>query len=522
MYNPKIILIGERLKNRTFNGANKALPILSSALDNAGFQNVLQIDLENPKYTIEDVLRETRDADFIGISGLSTQLNDIDKHTAQIYKSLRNKKTPIIVGGYAAKGVKDVAVESPQITAFFNGEGEKGIVEIAQSVAKETFEEDKSSISGLCYVDSNGVYHKSIAERIRDLDCDQHFNFQHISYIHDIDIFADKNGKLLKTAQLFTQRGCAFRCGYCNKSREENFVVHVSPKSLEKQVKSLVEKGFEAVYLDDDTATINQKRFRNNIEMIAKYGLKIGLNTRIDIEAERIRKGDSDIRFAKEHGVVYEFFGVEHTDPDVLIAVGKFNGSRQMKKAKQYADDVKLVFNEMEKHGLPSSYFLILGLPKLDGENYRATTIDEDKEAIKFALEKCNPDYLNFNILRFMPGSIAADSIGKNHPFYCVRSTGENPVTGSYFLSRLNSKRQKYNSIYKCFESLTPDQPRSTAITPERAYDTLRYTIDLINQRIDECKKPTKLFLDQGILDKGLISQSLEGKYNIAQLDYFG
>jgi len=517
---PKIILIGERLTNRTFNGANKALPVLTSALNNVGFHNVRQMDLENPGCSIEDVLRETVDADLVGISGLSTQLDDIDTHASQIYRNLR-KITPIIVGGYAAKSIREVALASPHITAFFNGEGEEGIVQIARSVAQGTFEEDKPSILGLCYVDSEGVYHESVAERVRALDTDQNFDFQHIPEIHDMDVFKDENGRQLKTAQLFTQRGCAFRCGYCNKSREENFIVYMNLERLEEQVISLVENGFEAVYLDDDTATTNQKRFRSNIEMIAKYGLKIGLNTRIDIEARRIRKGDSDIRFAKEHEVVYEFFGVEHTDSGVLMAIGKFNGSQQMEKARQYADDVKLVFKEMGKCGVPSSYFLILGLPKLDGKEYRATSIDEDKEAIRFALEECNPDYFNFNILRFMPGSIAADKIGKNHPFYCVRPTGGDPVTGAYFLTRLNPERQEHNLVFRCFESLTPDQARSTAVTPERAYETLRYAIDLINQRIDEGKKTTRLFLDQGILDRGLITQSPNGKYGIGQFERF-
>src|SRR3989338_6347519 len=114
------------------------------------------------------------------------------------------------------------------------------------------------------------------------------------------------------------------------------------------------------------------------------------------------------------------FFGVEHIMPEVLLAIGKFNGSlqSQQRQANEYADRVKAVFGNMHSVGLPSSYFVILGLPKArlskDGNvliGFEPATFEEDRKVIEFGLNECNPDYLNFNMLRFMPGSLAADAV---------------------------------------------------------------------------------------------------------------
>ena len=54
--------------------------------------------------------------------------------------------------------------------------------------------------------------------------------------------------------------------------------------------------------------------------------------------------------------------------------------------------------------------------------------VQDDMSSIRFGLEECDPDFLNLNMLRFMPGSVAADV--PSHPAYsCVRPTGEKPIT---------------------------------------------------------------------------------------------
>ncbi|ARV62154.1 cobalamin ABC transporter substrate-binding protein [Nostocales cyanobacterium HT-58-2] len=543
-YKTRIVLVGELLKYRSFNGANKALSVLASSLHNSGFTNVVQLDLERPNLSIENVLSELTNADLVIFAGCMTpQWQEIDEHTKKVFdelQSLGRTNVPILVGGYATKGVEDIAQITPWITAFCEGEGEESIVEIAHVVARGAFYQDMPHLPGLCFVDRDGKichsnpsdsktsrFHRSIAHRVSNFDdIDQNFGLVHVPQIHNMDIFKSPDGRQLKTVQLFTQRGCAWRCGFCNKSNERNNVVRLSEKSLRRQLRQLKQRGFEAVYLDVDSFTVHENAARREAEILKQEGFVWGSNTRIDlIDYEQMH-------YLVEHNCVYMFFGVEHTSLEVLLAIHKFNGSlqSQIKQAQDYPAKVKRVFRDMARVGLPSSYFVILGLPKAklnDSKReivgYEPTTFQDDINTIQFGLEKCNPDFLNLNILRFLPGSVAADIPA--HPAYsCVRPTGEKPITAGYFLPRA-AKHYNYSvslnpGVYRLC-GVDKNQPITTAIDPERIYETMRCTMELINAKIDAGGKPTKLFIDRDLLAVGLVNKDEKGRYAIAPLEDF-
>lgn len=541
----KIVLIGEYIKHRTFNGANKALPVLASSLVNAGFSRVVQLDLERDDLSIDNVLYEVRNADLVIFAGcLTTQWQEIDEHSKQISDTLKKsgrQNVPILVGGYATKSVADIAQITPWITAFCDGEGEKSIVEIADAVAKGTFYENMKHLPGLCFINSNQQFyrgtadnhklvnfHRSTAPRVTNFDdIDQNFGMKHIPKVHNMDIFKTKDGRQLKTAQIFTQRGCPWGCGFCNKSQESNHVVRLSEASLRRQLRKLKQRGYEAIYLDVDTFTSHPTAAKREAEILKEEGFVWGSNTRIDkIDYEQMC-------YLVKHNCVYMFFGVEHTLPEVSLANYKFNGSvsSQIKQAFDYPAKIKQVFQDMDKAGLPSSYFLILGLPKakLNADKteiigYEPTTLEDDLSAIQFGLEECNPDFLNFNILRFMPGSLAADTPG-NCSYTCVRPSGEKPITGGYFLERAvkhyGYPQSPTHGVYRLCESVGRYQPITTAINPQRVYDTICYAMQLINAKIDAGGKATKLFIDRDLLALGLVSRDETGKYAIAPLEDF-
>ena len=527
----KIVLVGEVVKYRSFNGANKALPVLASSLSNNGFTKVVQLDLERPDLSINHVLHEVTDADLVIFAGCMTpQWQEIDEHAKQVFdylQSLGRSNVPILVGGYATKGVEDIAKITPWITAFCDGEGEESIVELACALNRGTFYQDMPHLPGLCFVDRDGKFchstpgdrktsrfHRSIAPRVSNFDdIDQNFDFVHVPQKHDMDIFKSQHGRQLKTAQLFTQRGCPWECGFCNKSTESNYVVRLSEESFRRQLKQLKQCGYEAVYLDVDSFTVHEKAGSREAEILKQEGFVWGSNTRID------KINYDQMRYLVDRNCVYMFFGVEHTLPKVSLAIRKFNGSlqSQIKQAEDYPAKVKEVFKDMNKAGLPSSYFIILGLPKVklnDSKTeivgYEATTFEDDMSAIRFGLEECDPDFLNLNMLRFMPGSIAADL--PCHPAYsCVRSSGEKPITAGYFLPRAamhyGYQVIENHGVYQLCESMSRNQPTTVAMNAQRVYETIRSTTELINAKIEAGGKPTKLFIDRNLQAVGLVNR---------------
>ena len=515
------------LKHRSFNGANKALPVLASSLALAGFNDVIQLDLERPDLSENDLVREVKDTELILFAGCMTpQWPEIDNLTQLV---ARHSSAPIIVGGYATKGAKDILCESSHLAALFDGEGEEGVVEIAKEVARGSFNTLRSSIRGVCFIDKSGDYHHSTAKTVADLDpYNQSFNFVHIPAIHNMDIFRAKDGRVLETGQVYDQRGCPYNCGFCNKSTESGSIRWLGDEAFREQLRLQKAKGIEAVYLDVDTATINRSNFLRHAQILKEEGLVWGTNTRIDAIDSAL------IQSAVDCGCAYMFFGVEHIVPEVVVAVGKFNGTMhsQCSQARHYPGSVRRVFGEMKRAGLPSSYFIILGLPAVEFEtgvthkpiSYRPATFEDDMWAIGFGLDECEPDFLNLNLLRFMPGSIAADQA--DHPaFDCVRPSGNKPITGGYFLPRVAKKRgyavPNNHGVYRLCESVGHNQPATTAVDAERVYETIRQTTGWINARIDAGRKPTTLFVDRQLMELGLVSRDDEGRYSLAPLHEF-
>ena len=195
----KVVLVGEVLRFRSFNGANKALPVLASSLLNAGFSNVVQLDLERPDVSIADVCRHAIDSDLVAFAGcLTPQWPDLDATAARVYAALLDagrSHVPIVVGGYATKSVDDIARASPWIAASFDGEGEDGIVQISKAVASGTFAESRREIRGLSFVTRDGVMHKSVAARTTTFEAiDQGWGLVHVPEVHDMDIFRGPDG----------------------------------------------------------------------------------------------------------------------------------------------------------------------------------------------------------------------------------------------------------------------------------------------------------------------------------------
>jgi anaerobic magnesium-protoporphyrin IX monomethyl ester cyclase len=528
----KIVLIGEKLHHRSFNGANKALPVLSSSLFNSGFDRVVQLDLERRDLSLAEVRTECNDADMVAFAGcLSTQWPEIDEHARTLRSHLDEMgrfDVPILVGGYATKGVEDVARMSPWINAYFNGEGEEGIVAIARALARGNLRENLAKIPGVCYVDDDSRFHFSVAPRVTNFDgYDQGLGLIHVPAVHDMDIFRASDGRQLKTAQIYTQRGCPWICEYCNKSQESNVVARLSSTSFRSQLAKLRADGFEAVYLDVDTFTVSPTAAKEEARILLEEGFVWGANTRID------RIDRAAMEFFRQHGCVYMFFGVEHIYPEVLLAIRKFNGTvkRQMEHCRQYPGLVKRVFGEMREAGIPSSYFVILGLPKArpssDEESivdYVPASFEDDLKAIQFGLDYCDPTYLNLNVLRFMPGSAAADL--PDHPAYSkVRPSGSEPITAGYFLPRVAQARgyrlSDTHGAFRLCESVGRNQPASTAIDAQRIYDTFCRTIEMINFRIDSGQPPVGLFIDQEILQNELVWRDDAGRYFVDNLNAF-
>ena len=531
----KTLLVGINLQHRAFNGSNQALPWLASALHNEGFNDVKQFDMENPHNTLEDLLWEGKNADLIGFCGtFSISLAQIDMYALALRNYLRDigkSQTPIIVGGYGASGVGRYAKFAPSIDGFFYGPGIEGIVNIARATASGKFEEILRSgeIKGLSYFDKKrGLFVKSTKSPLpsrEKLDgIDQLFDRSYIPAIHDMDVFLDNEGIPLPTFQMVTELGCNWSCTFCSESggNEDEMMFRgvrgVSLETIAKTFEKAKREGYKAVYFDIETAFSRWGRMKNILKMMNDYGFVGGLNTRVDTATEERIKICSDL------GVVYQFYGVEHLNPQVLFAVDKFIQADQRIRAELalgYKDKVEQTYRWMNAQGIQSSLFMIMGLPKISNKSwqelvygdekvtdlkYTFTSFEDDRNAIVEGFRRANPRHFNANILRFNPDTKMAYELR----YALVRPSGIQPIDAAWFVPRvanlLGLKLQDYHPVYRFFEGVETNQPFSSAMNPDRAYATMKVILDMANQT------GTRVYFDPILEKAGIISKE-KGNY---------
>ncbi len=549
MSNTKLLLIGPKLPNRAFNGSNQALPWLGSALYNEGFTNTVLFDLENPKNTLDELLRESETADAIMWAGtFSVQIEQIDVLSERIKAHLKShgrEDTPIIFGGYGAAQPDRFAKYTPWIDAYFYGPGIEQIGKIARAVAENRFYQALKwdGIPGLSF------YDRQLNQFVRGPpvpmpseeslgSIDQFFRREelYLPQSHDMDIFIDENGKVLSTGQYLSQLGCPNKCKFCGESGGLDdlmfeIVRRVPLETTKKQMKKAHEIGHRAIYWDIETAFQFPNKFEQDLEAAYQAGIaQNGGNTTI-LSMYHLQK--SIWRRYAELKLTYLFGGVENRNPQVLFAIDKFvhkNPLRRAQIAQEYAGYTDEVFEYMQSVGIPDSLFLIMGLPKvsdkswqqfLNGEIseqdmiYVPATLEDDIRCIQESFRGTKSTYFNANILRFNPDTGMA-----HEPRYaCIRPSGEEPLDAAWFSPRvaniLNLPTQEFHQSFRFFEGVEETQPFTTAIDPERAYRTITTIVNCAN------RFGSRMFFDQAIQREGLITRDPQtGRYTLKAGSY--
>ena len=283
------------------------------------------VDLRGKK--IEDFQGEVGEADIYGITA-STPDYPLSLEIASIARS-KNKDSWVVLGGVHATAVPQTI--GGEFDKLVIGEGERAFQEI---------------IEDFCRGNDEKRFYK--CTRIEDLDT-LPFPARHLL---PVDSVFSRNafsvgGDLAGT--IITSRGCPFGCAFCASevmwSRRVRFR---SPQNVVSEIRHMIDEyGVRALRFQDDTMTLNKKRFRKLCEKIAPLGIKWRVTTRVDVASPEV------LSMMKEAGCEEVGYGIESLSQEVLDKIDK---NIKIK-------DAYTALRNTKEAGLKSRLFFIIGLP---------------------------------------------------------------------------------------------------------------------------------------------------------------
>lgn len=311
------------------------------------------------------------------------------------------------------------------------GEGEKTLHEFCAEVFSGR--RAWNSVRGLCWNDRGAM----VLNPARELMAEEELNAAGVLPYERIDPrYFDMNlmairGLPLKGALLLTTRGCPFSCSYCGCNlifgRKLRFR---SLACIEREVAYLKARfGIEGVWIVDDTFTVNKGHCLAVAQVLKRYGLVWGCQSRVDTI------DDGMMSAMRACGCAQIDFGVESGSQRILDdIIGKRITIPQVRDA----------FRLARKHGVRTLANFMVGLP--------TETYGDLAETHRIA-EEINADAYIFSIATPLPGTRLYGMVNEKispHEYAQLDWNGS-ALTGRLNKSRIRDLIAEKDRLYRKF-----------------------------------------------------------------------
>jgi len=282
----------------------------------------------------------------------------------------------VIAGGHFFSAMPFICLKHFDIDAIVIGEGERTIVNLANTLKKGL---KLKSVRGIAYKEDGKIVYTGHERLIKNLDEIPVPDFKSLINKNELNLSVNKN----KLVPLLSMRGCIFRCSYCYTSWFNQHSMRVfSPKRVVEELESLKRfTGNRKLIFWDPILTYNKARIKKLCDLI-KQKLDIDLwgQTRPEFVSKDI------CECLKKAGFIELYFGVESVSPNVL---SKANRNIRLQKT------VK-AFELCKSAGISTRAGFIIGL-----ESDYLTNV---KSTLSF-IRRINPDSLKVSFATLYPGT---------------------------------------------------------------------------------------------------------------------
>jgi len=338
-----------------------------------------QLDFKKTdEVTLQQIL--AFDSDVVGFSATTPNMSDV-KFLSSIIKKSR-PKMQIVLGGPHATGEPVLTLEScPDVDIVVRGEGEETMIEIVEGKAL-------SQVLGITYRTKE---HKTVSNEDRPLIADINLIPMPARALLDMDFYTrpsrfTSRNLSLRTTDIFTARGCPYRCHYCaGPLMGRNKLRFHSPERVLAEVQELISTyHVEAIYFAEDMFLSNENRAKELLNLF----IDNGINKKIIWMAQLSTKIVSMelLSLMKKAGCVHIEYGFESGSQRVLDLMNKRVTVEQNAKAARLT----------RKLGIRFQGNFIVGYP---GE-----TESDFKDTIAF-IKRVKPSHTSVNMFMPLPGT---------------------------------------------------------------------------------------------------------------------
>ncbi len=317
--------------------------------------------------------------DLLGLRSLTMGRGPLHE-IARLAKERYGVAAVVAGGPHASDNFEDV-LANEAFDAAAVGEGEHTAVEL---VGRLLVQQALDGIPGLARRSNGGIalQPRAVIEHLDDLPIPDHslVDFLGVNRGH-VDFSFRRN---VKHANLFTSRGCPYRCLYCHQVFGKRMRAHSAERVLE-EVKRLHDGwGITHFQIIDDIFNLDRDRAMKFYDLVVREGLKLVISFPNGLRGDRV--DDEMVDAMWDAGVRYISYAVETGSPRIQKLIQK----------NMNLDRIRRAIERSTAKGIVCKGYFMLGFP--------TETEEEALQTIRFANESDLVLAMFFTVVYF-PGT---------------------------------------------------------------------------------------------------------------------
>lgn len=294
-----------------------------------------------------------------------------------IVRLLKDKRNiPVVFGGVHVTSVPEVVLNYSEVDYICVGEGERAIVELAESLeAGKKYPE----IDNIWYKRNSDIIRNPVKPFVEDLN---------LCPFPDKELYQEKMPVMKNEYSIIAGRGCPYGCPYCSHSMYHRYYEEDYTYCRYRSVENVLEE-LKTQAQNAKTVAFEESNFMLKEEWLEefsdRYKKEIDKPFAVNIRPHVI--DEKRAQLLENAGCKLAYLGIQNASESLR---------KQILNRDETNDMIKESIDELQKHGIKVSVDHIFGLPK--------ETKVSHLESVNFYAD-LNPDKVVSNWLMYYPGT---------------------------------------------------------------------------------------------------------------------